>query len=383
MNNIGVSSTVLADPLAAAKSLVDGACAGLKDRPSLAILFATTDYDTQALVSGVDKALGGVPLWGGSTNAGVFANDQWVTPLAGVGAKGAAALMLIADRPGGAAVEPVGDDAVAAGAVATRKAIAQAGGKASVLLTMAFMGPEEKLLEGVAQAASGLPVVGGSASDGNGVFQQFGRGLMTTNAFTVAALGGEVGYAFGNGYRLTGHQAVITRAQGRRLLELDHRPALEVYAEWNKEKKAAVSGGALLTYSVFHPLVLHLNGDRLAVHPMSGNDDGSIDLGAAMPEGKTIELGAATLDELIAAVEPVVRQAAAKVKHPKAVLLAHCGGRAIGLGDHIKDVAGQVRKAVGELPWIGYLAFGEQGCFGQGRIAHGDLSLSALVLGSD
>ena len=115
MNNIGVSSTVLADPSAAANKLVNEACAGLKDRPSLAILFATTDYDTQALVKGVDQALGGVPLWGGSSNAGVFANDQWVTPQGGAGAKGAAALMLIADRPGGAAVEPVGGDPAVAG----------------------------------------------------------------------------------------------------------------------------------------------------------------------------------------------------------------------------------------------------------------------------
>jgi len=44
-------------------------------------------------------------------------------------------------------------------------------------------------------------------------------------------------------------------------------------------------------------------------------------------------------------------------------------------------VAGQVRQAVGELPWIGYLAFGEQGCFRPGNIAHGNLSLSVLVLG--
>jgi hypothetical protein len=375
MNNIGVSSTVLADPQAAANQLVNGACEGLTNRPSLAILFATADYDTQALVSSVDQVLGGVPLWGGSSNQGVFANDQWVS------GKTAAALMLIADRPGGAAVEPVGDHAILAGTTAAAKAIAQAGGKASAIMTMAFMGPEEKMLEGVALAAPGVPVVGGSASDGAGRFQQFGRAAVATEAFTVAAIGGEVGYAFAHGYRQTGRMATVTRAQGRRVVELDHRPALDVYAEWTGEKKAALSGGAILTYSVFHPLLMHRNGDTLSVHPMSGNDDGSIDTGAAMSEGKVLELGAGTLDEVIGAVAPVVRQAAAQVKTPKAVILAHCGGRAIGLGDHIKDVAGQVRQAVGELPWIGYLAFGEQGCFRPGNIAHGNLSLSVLVLG--
>ncbi len=376
MSNIAVSSSVLAEPHAAANQLVNAACAELTDRPNLAILFATADCDTQELVGAVDQALGGVPIWGGSSNQGVFANHQWVT-----GDKYAAALMLIADRPGGAALAPAADDPATAAAAATRQAVAQAGGKASAILTLAFMGPEEKMLEGVAQAAPGVPVVGGSASDGSGRFQQFGRVGVATNALAVAAVGGEVGYAFGHGYNLTGHKAAVTRAQGRRLLELDHRPALDVYAEWAGEKKAAVSGGAILTYSVFHPLLMHRNGDTLALHPMSGNEDGSIDTGVELAPGMVLELGAGTMDEVIAAVAPVVRQAAAKVSQPKAVILAHCGGRAIGLGERIKDAAGQVKLAVGDLPWIGYLAFGEQGCFRPGNIAHGNLSLSALVLG--
>jgi len=101
---------------------------------------------------------------------------------------------------------------------------------------------------------------------------------------------------------------------------LDHRPALDVYAEWTQEPKAAVSGGAILTYSVFHPLLMHKNGVTLTVHPGNANEDGSIDTSAVIIEGKTIELGAATLDELINAVEPVVRAAAKNVKNPSAVI---------------------------------------------------------------
>jgi hypothetical protein len=376
VSNIGVSYTTLADPAAAARQLVEGACAGLKDQPSLAILFATADYDTQALVTGVRQAIGEAPIWGGSSASGVFANDHWVAA-----EKGAAALMLIGDRPAGAALAPVGDDPVAVGMTATRRAVEQAGGRASAILTLAFMGPEEQLLQGVAQAAPEVPVVGGTASDGAGRFQQFGRGGAATNAFTVAAVGGEVGYAFAHGYRATGHKAVVTRAQGRRIIELDHRPALDVYAGWTQENKANLSGGAILTYSVFHPLLLRSNGHTLSVHPVNANSDGSIDTGAQMVEGQVMELGAGTLDDLIAAVEPVIREAAKQVKAPKAVILSHCGGRAIGLGDRIQDVAGQVRKAVGDVPWIGYLAFGEQGCDKPGHNAHANLSLSALVLG--
>jgi hypothetical protein len=378
MTNIGVSYTVLPEARAAANYLVNEARAGLTNRPNLAILFATADYDTQALVSGVQDELGNVPIWGGSSMNGVFANDRWITA-----EKGAAALMLIADRPAGAALNCVEDDPVAAGIAATHAAVQQAGGAANAILTLAFMGPEEKLLEGVAKASPQVPVVGGSASDASGRFQQFGYGHVETNAVAVGAVGGEIGYAFGHGYHLTGNKAVITRAQGRKIIELDHRPALDVYAEWTKEQKATVSGGAILTYSVFHPLLMHKNGVTLTVHPVNANDDGSIDTGVAIVEGKTVELGAGTPDELINAVEPVIRAAAKNVEKPNAVILSHCGGRAIGLGERIGDVAGQVKQAVGELPWIGYLAFGEQGTPVPGEIVHANLSLSALVLGSN
>ena len=377
MTNIGVSYTILPEPRAAANYLANEARVGLTNRPNLAILFATADYDTQALVSSVQEELGDVPIWGGSSMSGVFANDHWVSA-----EKGAAALMLIADRPAGAALACVEENPVVTGTSTTLAAVQQAGGRASALLTLAFMGPEEQLLEGVAKAAPQVPVVGGSASDGAGRFFQFGAGHSEANAVSIGAVGGEVGFAFGHGYTLTGHQAVVTRAQGRKIIELDRRPALDVYLEWTKEQKATVFGGAILTYGVFHPLLLHKNGVTLTVHPTNSNEDGSIDTGVAILEGKKIELGFATADQLINAIEPVVREAAKNVKKPNAVILSHCGGRAIGLGERIGDVSGQVKKAVGELPWIGYLAFGEQGTPVPGEIVHANLSLSALVLGS-
>jgi hypothetical protein len=379
MSNVRTSYTTLADPRAAAAQLVEQARAGLDGKPNLAILFSTTDYDTEALVTGVQQHLGDVPIWGGSSSTGVFADNQWIT-----GDKGAAALMLIANRPAGAGVARVEDDPVAAGKAATQAAVKQAGGKASALLTLSFMGPEEKILVGAAQAAPGVPVVGGSASDHKpeGKFQQFGNGHAHMGAIAIAAIGGEIGFAFAHGYKLTGHTAVITKASGRKLIELDHRPAMDVYAGWTQQKKADIGGAAILTFSVFHPLLLRKNGNTLSIHPVGGNDDGSIDTGVALVEGKTIELGEGTSDAMIAYVEQVVRNAAQGVKKPSAVILSHCGGRAIGLGDRISEVAGQVGKAVGDVPWIGYLAFGEQGCLVPDEASHANLSLSALVLGS-
>jgi hypothetical protein len=378
MSAISTGSTTSTDAKAAAAELVERAKAGLEGKPTLAILFATTQYDTESLVSGVSGLLGGIPLWGGSSSTGVFQDVGWVTSDGG-----AASLMLIADRPGGVGVSEVGDDAFAAGKKAAEEALKQLGGDASALLTIAFMGPEEEILRGIAAVAPGVPVVGGSASDHSpdGKFQQFANGHAYKNHFAIAALGGPVGYAFTNGYRLTGKQATVTKASGRTLFELGGRRAMDVYSEWVAKPESEIGGGALVSFSVQYPLLFHKDGITYSAHPVNSNADGSMDFGAAMSPGMVLELGEASVNGLIAEAGNAVHKAALGVGQPKAILLAHCGGRAIALAERIKEIPGELEHTVGRVPLIGYLAFGEQGCSVAGIPTHADLSLAALVLG--
>jgi hypothetical protein len=378
MSSIGTGSTTSTDATVAAAELVERAKAGLEGTPTLAILFATTQYDTESLVAGVSKLLGGVPLWGGSSSTGVFQDAAWVTSDGG-----AASLMLIADRACGVGVVAVGDDGAAAGREAAKAALAQLGGKASAILTFAFMGPEEEILKGIAEVAPGVPVVGGSASDHSpdGKFQQFANGHAFKDHLAVAALGGDVGYAFTNGYRATGKKAEVTRASGRKVFELDGRRAMDVYSAWVAKPEAEIGGGALVSFSVQYPLLFRHGAIAYSAHPVNSNSDGSMDFGAAMEAGMELELGEASVNGLVAEAGNAVHQAAKGVKHPKAVLLAHCGGRAIALGDRIREIPAELEHTIGVLPTIGYLAFGEQGCSEPGSPTHADLSLSALVLG--
>jgi hypothetical protein len=379
MSAIGTGSTTSADPKKAAAELVERAKAGLDGKPKLAILFATTQYDTESLVAGVCGLLGDVPLWGGSSSTGVFQDAGWITSDAG-----AASLMLIADRPAGVGVATVGDgDGFAAGKTAAEAALKQLGGDATALLTLAFMGPEEEILRGIAAVAPGVPVVGGSASDHSpdGKFQQFANGHSYKNHFAIAAIGGPVGYAFTNGYRLTGKKATVTKATGRTLFELGGRRAMDVYTEWVARAESEIGGGALVSFSVQYPLLFHKDGITYSAHPVNSNADGSMDFGAAMNPGMILELGEASVNGLIAEAGNAVYKAALGVGQPKGILLAHCGGRAIALGDRIKEIPAELEHTVGHLPLIGYLAFGEQGCSVVGIPTHADLSLSALVLG--
>jgi len=378
MSTIGTGSTTAVDAKTAARELVERARAGLAGEPTLAILFATTQYDTERLAAEVSDLLGGVPLWGGSSSTGVFQDRGWVTA-----DTGAASLMLVTGRSAGVAVAPVDGGAFEAGKTAAADALAQLHGKPGALLTIAFMGPEEEILRGIAEVAPGVPVVGGTASDhsSENAFQQFANGHAFTNHFAIAALEGPISYAFTNGYRLTGKQATVTRAEGRTLFELDGRRAMDVYTEWVGEAESEIGGGTMVSFSVQHPLLFHKDGITYSAHPVNSNPDGSMDFGAAMKPGMLLELGEATVNGLIAEVGTAVHQAALGVGTPKAILLAHCGGRAIALGDRIKEVPGELEHTVGHVPWVGYLAFGEQGCSVAGIPTHADLSLSVLALG--
>jgi hypothetical protein len=351
----------------------------MKGKPTLAILFSTVDYDLDTLVGAVQESLGDTPLWGGTSTSGVFTSQGWIT-----GDKGAAALLLLADRQAGVGAALVGSEPLAAAKAAVGQALLQAGGSVAAFLTMPVIGQEDQLLEAIHQLAPNTPVVGGTTSEHGpaGSMRQFANGKVLEGGYSVAAIGGKnAGYVFMNGYKPTGKKAVITAATGRRLVTLDGRPALEVYQEWTGLPKEQITGGNILIASTRRPLVLVLKGQEIACHPVGGNEDGSIDTAVTQPVGATIELRENSLDGMIADVATAVSAAARQVSEPATVILSHCGGRALALGDRIGEVVPQVNKAVGQVPWIGFLAFGEQGSVLLDQPMHANLSLSVLVLG--
>jgi hypothetical protein len=381
MDTIGLGYTSIPEPRAAATQLVDQAKRGMEGKPTLAILFSTVDYDLDTLVGVVQECIGDTPLWGGTSSSGVFTSKGWIT-----GDKGAAALLLLTGRPAGVGSALVGSEPLAAAKTAVSQALHQAGGAAAAFLTMPVMGQEDQLLEAIHELAPNIPVVGGASSEHgpSGSMRQFANGKVLQGGYSVAAIGGKkAGHVFMNGYKPTGKKAVVTAATGRRLVTLDGRPALEVYQEWTGLPKDQITGGNILIASTRRPLVMLLKGQELSFHPVNSNEDGSIDTATTQQVGATVELRENSLDGMIADVATAVSAAAQQVTEPSTVILSHCGGRALALGDRIGDVVPQVNKAVGQIPWIGFLAFGEQGSVLLDQPMHANLSLSALVLGKD
>ena len=171
------------------------------------------------------------------------------------------------------------------------------------LLTHRLHGARRGHPWGIEEVAPGVPVVGGSSSDHSpdGKFQQFANGHAVHGPLRHRRhSSGPIGYAFSNGYRLTGKKATVTRASGRTVFELDGRRAMDVYSEWVGDPRSEIGGGALLSFSVQYPLLFHKDGITYSAHPINSNPDGSMDFGAAMSPGMVLELGENTVNGLIA-----------------------------------------------------------------------------------
>jgi hypothetical protein len=185
---------------------------------------------------------------------------------------------------------------------------------------------------------------------------------------------------FTGAYRESGDVGIITKVKNNRtLVEIDGVPALKKYAEWAGVDPETLKGGNLLVYTITSPLgIKDRLGDLTAIrHPMNGNDDYSMAIGANLAEKTAVMRMQGSADELIASAAKTVDDLKGKMGvAPAAFHLVHCGGRKVGIGDRIAEVVQGVKKAVGGVPFIMEFTFGEYGYEDDGNNTTGGLMLS-------
>jgi hypothetical protein len=305
----------------------------------------------------------------------------------------------IADPEGdyGVGVAVIGDDPRAAGAQAVAQAIANAGrfGEPPDLVWISGApGAEESLLLGIQDyVGEGVPIAGGSAADNTveGYWKQFANGVAYDNAVVVTAMypSAKVHLAFHSGYSPTDYQGTVTRATGRTLYEIDHRPAAEVYNEWTGGVISDhLNGGNVLSLTTLNPLarvvgkIGNLPYHRLA-HPDAVTPDSALTLFADIATGEKITLMAGTRSSLVTRAGRVAQEALenGRISADKisGALIIYCAGCMLTVQDQMDAVATELRNALGDAPFIGNFTFGEQGCFLGGENHHGNLMISVVV----
>lgn len=297
----------------------------------------------------------------------------------------------------GTASRDLGSDAGAAARQAIEAALAAADRAGEipdlVWLTVA-PGREEQVIEGIRSVIGlGAMIVGGSAADNDvsGHWAQFGPDATHQDGVVVSVLFPSTPFAsiYQSGYAPTGASGVVTRAEGRRLYEIDHQPAAKVYHRWTggAVPTAGDKDLSILADATLWPLgrvARHVAGVpfHLLAHPAVAHPDGSLDLFANLTNGDQIWQMQGSADSLVARAGRVAEQARKGIADdPAGALVVYCGGCMLSVRDRMAEVHAGIDAALGSVPWMGVFTFGEQGVPAGGRAKHGNLMISCTVFG--
>lgn len=367
--------------------------ANVIENPQVGLLFTSCVQDQNKIMEGAKSVLGDVPVIGCTSSAAICTQDGYLNKETGY-----SGMMLFG-----------GDlEVVTAGSAQTsetprevgrrvaRDAISKVKG-ADVEPDFFFMSAspanEEEYLEGIQDVIGNVPVFGGSAADNTveGKWSILNDGEAFADGLTIAIFytKGEMKNLYTGAYHETNNVGVITKVRDERtLVEIDHEPALKKYAEWTGKSVESLMGNNLLTETICAPLgVKDPIGKVTAVrHPMFGNDDLSMNIGANLAENTAVIQLSNTPEGILKANEETINNLnKLMVSEANSYFLVHCGGRRLGLAlSQIEDkIYPEVKKVIPNKEFLMVFTFGEYGMGDHSSNTVGGLSLSYTAFGGN
>jgi len=355
-------------------------------RPVAALVFAGSTKDPTILLDAIAARYPDLPVSGTTARAELsssiaHAEDSF------------AVLMLASDRI--AASVGFGIDAVSDPGGAARRAVAMARERLhdEPRLCIAFSNGTgvdmSRVLDGLCGALGDVPVVGGASScelTGNRDIRELCGTSVLRDAVVVLLLGGPLrfSYAVGRGWTPVGASHVVTKARGNLLLELDGRPALEVY-----QRYLGASDDAGESF-VHHPwAVFETSGEDFYLRAGRGKGDipGSIVTAGHVPIGATVRLTEYRRDRVVEAAAKAATDATMRwgTGEPAAAIVFTCSARKTVLGTWTPREVDALRATLSpSTPIVGYYAFSELAPLAAGHASriHNN-SFVTLLLGEE
>lgn len=335
--------------------------------PKIGLLFNSVGYDQKKFMEGIKSVMPNTDVIGCTTSAGILVSDGYMIDEAGT------AEMLTLDDE---------DMTVACYGMAKKKSARETGREVAIkalekagldyapdyFFMSASPAEEEEYIKGIQDVIGRVPCFGGSAADNTvegkwSIFYNdtiFNDGVVAAFFYTAK----DIATVYTGAYNETKDMGIITKLNNVRVLaEIDGEPALDKYKKWRGLKDEDVNGGNLLVTTITSPLgVKDRLGNLTAIrHPMNGNEDKSMNIGANLAEGTAVIRMEATVDELINSTGKTLKELKKKCPNAGAYLLIHCGGRRLGIGDRMNEVYEQLKKEAGDVPFITVFTFGEYG----------------------
>lgn len=384
-SNVGWSTE--ADSYAQGKASAEKAVVDLI-QTKVAFLYTSVDCDVTKVLEGAKSELGTAPIIGCTSSAGIITPDGFISS-----ENGFTGILALGDKEleVGVSGSPKKKSARETGKQIAIDAMKKAGKNyaPSYFYMVASPGEEEEYIKGIEDVIGRVPVFGGSAADNTveGKWSIFTNDKIFSDGAAVAFFytNKPMSNVFTGEYHETKNSGVITKVEGKRtLVEIDGVPAITKYAEWTDSKLKDLDGSNLLVTTITKPLgVKDRLGDLVAIrHPMYGNKDKSMNIGANLAENTAIIQMEATVDELIDSTGKTLNETNKELDGDAgAYLLIHCGGRRLGIGDRIDEVAKQLKKEAKGIPFIAVFTFGEYGVKDHGANTTGGLMLSFTAFG--
>lgn len=327
---------------------VDAARRGV-DSPGLVLFFPTSDVPAAA-AQAADAA-------GGSRAAGmtVSATISEEGPRLG----GCAALALDESLATGVGVtEHASADLATAGLEATSAALANVPVDSPYRLVLLFAdtrsGDQANVVAGAYRAAGPrIPLAGGGA--GGDEPAQFSDGRELRDSVVAVAIGSErpIGVGAADGCLPVGVPSLVTRAEGRTLLELDGRPAETVYLEKLDSEDQQRSDAEFARFAVLHPLAQpELSGDRRVRHVLGRTGGGGLACATPVPANAAVEFTRQDPEVVIRSSWDAVSSALAPLggDRAQAALIFDCAGRKRALDDDVHREVETIRASFGQVP---------------------------------
>ena len=353
------------DAYEAGKETATKATEGLNAK--IGLLFNSVGYDQKKLMEGLKSVAKDVDVIGCTSSAGIITPDGYM-----IDEDGTAGMLTLGGDDLTVACYGMakGKSARETGREVAKKALEKAGldYAPDYFFMSASPAEEEEYIKGIQDIIGRVPCFGGSAADNTvegkwSIFYNdtiFNDGVVAAFFYTA----NDIATVYTGAYNETKDMGIITKLNDTRVLaEIDGEPALDKYKNWRGLDDEAVTGGNLLVTTITSPLgVKDRLGNLTAIrHPMNGNDDKSMNIGANLAVGTTVIRMEATVDELINSTGKTLKELKKKCPNAAGYLLIHCGGRRLGIGDRMNEVYEQLKKEAGDVPFLVAFTFGEYG----------------------
>jgi hypothetical protein len=351
-------------------------------RPTVVLAFPAPAPDLAADLS-LAQTLTSAPIVGMTGNAA----------LSGEGALEEACSVLALADPVRAAVRvesSASADPRAAGRNAAGAALAAVDSSIGSRVLLMFVdtrtGDQAEVISGAYEAAGPSVPLAGGAAGGADPFQ-IGDGKIFTDSVVAVALvsPGPIGVGVAHGCQPRSAPAIVTKAEGRVVLQLDGRRAEDVYLEKLGFADVALSDEDFEAVSVVHPLAQpELSGDVRLRHVLGRTPEGGLVCATHLPPNAAVEFTDEEPDGIVVSAWDGVISAVSQLggSPVRAALIFDCAGRKRALAVHGESLEREAHALIASLgenppPLAGLYTHGE---IGRVRGAKGDRNHAVVVV---